>query len=549
MRDLRHLMRLARPWRFRMLLGIMLSVVVILSNVALLALSGWFITAMALAGMGALTLEFFTPAAAIRGLAVLRTFARYIERLVTHDATLQLLSVLRVWFYKHLAPLAPARLQHFRDGDVLARLRADIDSLDNFYLRILTPALAGLISSVVILIVLFWFSPGVAAIDAITLLFAGVIIPVVVVLRTGKSGKVITGLRATFQSAATDFVRGLGELQVAGAVGRQKQYLSQFSEDIIAAQRQQVWTGAVGNALSALAGQAGMFCTFVFLVAFAHISGITRSDCVMLLFAVLASTEAVAALPMAFAALGVTREAARRIFSIAELAPAVMLPESSQKPEHSDLAFSAVTMRYHPGHPAVLNNVSFHVPEGHCLAILGPSGAGKTTILNLIQGFWDCEQGSVLIGGCKVSSLSDDVLRQTISVVGQHSHLFNASIRDNLRLVAPDADDEALWQALACASLAEEVRAFPHGLDTLVGELGTRLSGGQARRIAIARAFLSHASVVLLDEPTEGLDAANTDMVLNSLKTLIKGKTTLLVTHQIQPLVLAQSRLVLDVKN
>jgi ABC-type transport system involved in cytochrome bd biosynthesis, fused ATPase and permease components len=152
----------------------------------------------------------------------------------------------------------------------------------------------------------------------------------------------------------------------------------------------------------------------------------------------------------------------------------------------------------------------------------------------------------VSIGGRPVRALSEDTLRQMISVVGQKTYLFNASIRDNLRLVAPDADDEALWDALARAALDDEVRAFPLGLDTLVGELGGRLSGGQARRIGIARAFLSHAPIVLLDEPTEGLDAVNTELVLNCLKELIKGKTTLLVTHQIQPLSLADSRLLLD---
>lgn len=546
MNDLRHLLRLARPWRWRMALGIGLSVVVILSNVALLSLSGWFIASMALAGVGALTLEFFTPAAAIRGLAVLRTFARYLERLVTHDATLRLLSVLRVWFYQRLEPLAPARLQGFRDGDVLARLRADIDSLDNFYLRILAPAIAGLISSLAILGVLFWFSPGVAVIDGVMLLLAGVIVPLVVASRTRASGHAVAGLRAAIQAASTDLIRGLGELQVAGAVARQAGHLSLLSHKLIAAQRQQAWIGASGSALSALAGQLGMFCAFILLVGAGHAGGIAGNDIVMLLFAVLASTEAVAALPTAFAALGVTREAARRIFSMAELTPAVVLPTRSEMPETFDLTFSAVTMRYAPEQPVVLDALSFRVAQGQCLALLGPSGAGKTTILNLIQGFWDCDKGEVLIGGRSVRNLSDEVLRQIISVVGQKTYLFNASIRDNLRLVSPDADDAALWQALTQASLADEVRAFPAGLDTLVGELGTRLSGGQARRIAIARAFLSHAPLILLDEPTEGLDASNTDMVLNALKELVKGKTTLLVTHQIQPLILADSRLVLE---
>ncbi|ECA5023916.1 TPA: thiol reductant ABC exporter subunit CydC [Klebsiella pneumoniae] len=547
MNELRRLMQFSQLWRFQMILGIILSVLVILSNVALLALSGWFITSMALAGMGTLSLEFFTPAAAIRGLAVLRTFARYLERLVTHDATLQLVSLLRVWFYQHLAPLAPARLHNFRDGDLLVRLRTDLDNLDNFYLRILFPAISGLISSIIILSALLWFSPGIAMIDAITLFFAGVVIPLVVVSLTKNSGNTITVLQADFLAAFTDFIRGFGELQVAGAVSRQKKYLSEYSKKIISEQRKQFWIGAFGNALSSLIGQIGMFGTFVFLVTIKATTGITASESVMLIFAVLASTEAITALPMAFSTLSKTREAAHRIFSIAELTPVLTLPETSKTPDCYDLTFSEVTMRYNPKHPVILETLSFHVPEGKCLAILGPNGAGKTTILNLIQGFWGCEKGSVSIGGSKVQELSDEVLRRMISVVSQQSHLFNASIRDNLRLVAPDASDDTLWEALRLASMAKEVHLFPNGLDTLVGELGTRLSGGQVRRIAIARAFLSHAPIVLLDEPTEGLDATNTDIVINSLKKLVKGKTTLLITHQLQPLALADSQLVLSV--
>jgi len=548
MNDLCHLLRLSRPWRLRMAMGVLLSVIVILSNVALLALSGWFITSMALAGVGSLALEFFTPAAAIRGLAVLRTFARYVERLVTHDATLRLLSVLRVWFYQQLAPLAPARLQDFRDGDVLARLRSDIDSLDNFYLRILTPAIAGLISAIIIVAGICWFSPSVALIDAAVLLLAGVVVPVMVASMTKSSGHQVAHVRSSAVAASTDLIRGLGELQMVGAVSHQTDHLRQLSQQLIGAQRQQAWMSAIGGTLCALVGQLGMFAAFVLLFRHGHASGITVSEIVMLLFTVLASTEAVAGLPGAFAALGTTCEAARRLFSMTELSPAIVLPESSPMPESSELTFTSVTMRYAPEAPVVLDQLSFTVPAGHCLAILGPSGAGKTTILNLVQGFWDTTEGDVLIGGHPVRDLSDETLRQMISVVSQKTYLFNASIRDNLRLVSPEADDATLWDALTRAALADEIRGFPQGLDTLAGELGVRLSGGQARRIAIARAYLSHAPIVLLDEPTEGLDAVNTELVLNCLKELIKGKTTLLVTHQIQPLSLAESRLQLDLK-
>lgn len=548
MNDLWHLLRLARPWRFRMAMGVLLSVIVIISNVALLALSGWFITSMALAGVGSLALEFFTPAAAIRGLAVLRTFARYLERLVTHDATLRLLSVLRVWFYQQVAPLAPARLQDFREGDVLTRFRSDIDSLDNFYLRILTPAISGLISAIIILAGLYWFSPTVALIDAVVLILAGVIVPCIVASLTKTSGNKIAVGRSAVQAASTDLMRGLGELQVVGAVSHQTDHLRQLSQQLIGAQRQQAWMSASGGAICALMGQLGLFIAFVLLFAPGQAGGLTPSEIVMLLFTVLASTEAVAGLPAAFAALGTTREAARRLFSMTELTPAIALPETSSLPESSELTFASVTMRYTPEAPRVLDQLSFTVPVGHCLAVLGPSGAGKTTILNLVQGFWDTTEGEVLIGGHPVKSLSEETLRQMISVVSQKTYLFNASIRDNLRLVSPDADDDALWDALTRAALADEIRRFPQGLDAMAGELGVRLSGGQARRMGIARAYLSDAPILLLDEPTEGLDAVNTELVLNSLKELIKGKTTLLVTHQIQPLSLADSRLLLDIQ-
>ena len=371
-----------------------------------------------------------------------------------------------------------------------ARRRSDIDSLDNFYLRILTPAIAGLISAVIIVAGICWFSPSVALVDAAVLLLAGVVVSVLVASITRSSGHQVARLRASALAASTDQMRGLGELQMVGAVSHQTHHLRQLSQQLIAAQRQQAWMSAIGGSLCALVGQLGMFAAFMLLFSHGHASGITLSEIVMLLFTVLASTEAVAGLPAAFAALGTTREAARRLFSMTELSPALVLPESSPLPESSELTFRAVTLRYAAEAPVVLDNLSFTVPAGHCLAILGPSGAGKTTILNLVQGFWDTTQGDVLIGGRPVRDLSEQALRQMISVVSQKTYLFNASIRDNLRLVAPEADDATLWDALTRAALADEIRGFPQGLDTLAGELGVRLSGGQARRIAIARAYL-----------------------------------------------------------
>uniref|UniRef100_A0A8R2BAM5 ABC transmembrane type-1 domain-containing protein n=1 Tax=Acyrthosiphon pisum TaxID=7029 RepID=A0A8R2BAM5_ACYPI len=315
-----------------------------------------------------------------------------------------------------VSPSCAARLQDFRDGDVLARFRADIDSLDNFYLRILTPAIAGLISSLIILAGICWFSPSVALIDAVVLILAGVVVPWIVASLTQACGNQIATVRSSVQAASTDLVRGLAELQMVGAVSHQTDHLSQLSQQLISAQRRQAWISASGGAICALMGQLGLFFAFILLFNTDHATGISASEIVMLLFTILASTEAVAGLPAAFAALGTTREAARRLFSMTELTPAIVLPETSPMPESSELSFSAVTMRYTPDAPNVLDKLSFTVPVGHCLAILGPSGAGKTTVLNLVQGFWETTAGDVSIGGRPVRALSEDTLRQMISV-------------------------------------------------------------------------------------------------------------------------------------
>lgn len=535
MHDLRRLIDLSRPWRGRMALGIALSVVVILSNVALLALSGWFITGMALAGLGLLHLEFFAPAAAIRGLAVLRTVARYLERLVTHDATFGLLSELRVWLFRQLEPLAPARIHDFRDGDVLARFKADVESLGNFYLKVLVPICAAAIASLSLLAALAAVSPKIALIELAALFLAGFAVPLAIRQTTAGQGSVVATERAALQAGSADLVRGLAELQVYGAVNERTSTMLATSARLIGAQRRLAWTTAAGNALSGLFGQVAVLAAFVALFATGGTPAAEASGHAMLLFAVMAGGEIVSAMPGALAAFGVARAAAARIFAIADIQPAVTFPDKARddgKVQHFDIAFKAVSMRYRSDAPLVLDTVSFALSEGQCLALVGPSGSGKSTVLDLIQHFWEPEAGEILIGGRRLGDIPDGTLRRSIAVVGQSTHLFNATIRDNLLLVRPDATDETLWAALTQASIDEEVRALPGGLDTIVGELGAQLSGGQARRIAIARAFLSDAPIVLLDEPTEGLDTANALRVSSAIGALIRGRTAIVVSHR-----------------
>ncbi|MDI7862744.1 thiol reductant ABC exporter subunit CydC [Rhizobiaceae bacterium n13] len=546
MKDILRLLRLFHPYRAWMAAGIALSVVVALSNVALLALSGWFIASMALSGLGNQMFNFFTPAAAIRGLAILRTIARYLERLVTHDATLRLLSALRVWFYGRLEPLAPAGLQSYRDGDLLSRIRADIDSLDNFYLRILAPVVSAAISTVALLAAMSFISMEVALINGLGLLLAGCALPLMAQRSGRRPGARLVTTRAALRASVTDSCRGAGELRVYGAVDRQGAHIDALGRALVADQRHLVRVRGSYSSLSMLAALISMWIAVIVIIPVIHAGVLAPAQLALVAFFVLSSFDVVASLPAAFQSLGETLAAARRIFEIADAEPVALDPDEQQPlPERFDIDMDALQMHYSPVAAWALDGISLHVPEGDALGIVGPSGSGKSSLLNVLLRFWDFQDGKAAIGGVPLRALTGEQVRSLCAVVAQQSHLFNATIRENLLLARPSASEEELREALRQAAVLDEVMAFPQGLDTYVGEVGARLSGGQARRITIARAFLKNAPILLLDEPTEGLDELSEQLVLNALKRLMRDKTTLVITHHPEVLTLVDRVVVL----
>ena len=537
MKDLLRLLKLFRPYRRWMLAGMALSTGVILANVALLSLAGWFITGMALAGLGLGTINFFTPAAGIRALAIIRAFGRYGERLVTHEATLHVLSGLRVWFYQHLEPLAPARLQFYRGGDLLSRIRADIDTLDNFYLRVLAPSVAAALGTLLMVGFMMMFSMHVALVDLAGLLLAGVALPLWAQHLGRAPGERTVARRSELRSAVADSVRGLGELRVYQATERQAVRIHELSRDLIAHQRKQARINALSSALTGLATQLSLWFALALTVALVAGHRLPGPDLAMIAFFVLASFEAVTALPLAFQSLGETVAAARRIFEIIDAAPVVADPVGeAERPLDFDLRVAGLRMRYGGSSAWALDDIDLVVPSGGRVAIVGPTGSGKTSLINVLLRFWDYQEGCVELGGRSLRELSGETIRGCCAVVAQQTHLFNTSIRRNLLLARPEATVDELHQALRQAHIFEEIMAFPDAMDTVVGETGTRLSGGQARRVAIARAFLKRAPVLLLDEPTEGLDAGAERAVLQALESLMVGRTTLMVTHRPQAL-------------
>ncbi|TAM12987.1 MAG: thiol reductant ABC exporter subunit CydC [Nevskiaceae bacterium] len=537
MKDLWRLLKLFGPYRRWLVAGILLSTGVVLANVALLALAGWFITGMALAGLGLGTINYFTPAAAIRGLAIVRSVGRYGERLVTHEATLRLLTRLRSWFYTQLEPLAPARLQHYHSGDLLSRMRADIDTLEHFYLQVVVPCAAAVLCALVMTAYLLHLNITVALALLAGLLLVGVALPLAAGRLGAAAGTQAVNRYSDLRAALADAVRGMAELHVYQALTRQATHIRDLGTTLVAAQRRMACIDAIGDAAAALATRITLWLALVMVIPLVTADTLGGPQLVLIAFFVLAAFEAVSPLPQAFARLGETRAAARRLFELVDAEPAVTDPhEEAPEPAAFSIDFHGVTLRYSDSAAAALDGVNLHVDAGECVGIVGTSGSGKTSLFNLLLRFHDFETGRIEIGGESIRAWRGATLRRWCAVVDQRTHLFNTSIRDNLRLAAPQADDNHLWQVLRQVALADEVAAMPQQLDTVLGETGTRLSGGQARRLAIARALLKNAPILLLDEPTEGLDAESERRVLQSLATVMHGHTTLLISHRLQAL-------------
>jgi ATP-binding cassette subfamily C protein CydC len=539
MRDLIRLWQLFAPYRGWMLGGFAVALITLLANVTLMAISGWFITAMAVAGATGVAMNYFTPAAIIRGSAIARTAGRYFERLITHEATLRQLAGLRVWFYRHLEPLAPARLMAYHSGDLLTRIRADIDALDNFYVRVLVPALVAVSAGLAFFLFTALFDLGLALLLLSTLVLAGVVLPAIVQALGKAPGQRIVQLQAELRQAGIDGTQGLSELLVYGAADRQARTLDRISRALVAEQDRMSQISGITQAATGLTANLTLWGMLWLGIPLVHDGALAPPQLAMLALFSLATFEAVAPLPLAFQQLASTLAAARRLFAIVDSEPAVTEPSSpSPTPPDTGLEITGLRFRYPGAERPALDGFDLHLPAGRRAAIVGATGSGKTTLFNLLLRFWAPEGGSIQLGGAPLEAFHGEDLRERIALVSQHTHLFDASIRENLLIAAPDAPQGLLEQACRSAQIHDFIAGLPEGYDTWVGETGVRLSGGQARRIAIARALLRDAPILLLDEPTEGLDAVTERALMAAVQQLMSGRTVLLITHR--PVALAQ---------
>lgn len=537
------LLKLCRPHYKAMLLGTFLASLTVLANVGLLAISGWFLASMAAAGIAGVHMNYFTPAGTIRFLAIVRTASRYAERLVTHNATFLLLSEIRVNMFATLSKLNNLDLAMSRSADLVNRLQNDVDALDKFYLNVLLPMLVALLTVPIIMLFMSAYNVNVALICFVGIIIIGVIIPAILSKQLDKNSHQETLLSAQLRAELSDTLTGLRELNIYQARNQQLTKCDQLSEQY----NQQLFIRhkALGNAdgLSLLIVQLAVLASIVTIVPLVFSGAMVNVELAMLSLFVLASFESVLLLPNAFIELPSVLKAAERLFILEDKTLSTNAASTTDiELLNKHWALSLNNVSYHYGQKQALNNVSFELPAKQKVAIVGRSGSGKTTLVNLLSSLWPLQQGTINLQSdneiISLHDLNNESRAKTLNILAQQHHIFDGTLSENLAYAAPDATSQQMIAALTQAELGGWFSELKQGLKTRLGTGGRNVSQGQSRRIALAQALLQKPAILVLDEPTEGLDNISKQAVMNSVLQLKEHASVLTITHD--PALLSQ---------
>ncbi|KQX09645.1 ABC transporter [Streptomyces sp. Root431] len=529
----------------RMALALLLGSLALGSAVGLMAVSGWLISR---ASEQPPVLYLMMAVTATRAFGIGRAVFRYAERLVSHDAVLRMLAELRVSVYRRLERIAPAGLRRTRRGDLLSRLVQDVDALQDYWLRWLLPVGAALVVGVASVGFTAWMLPEAGAVLAVGLLVAGVVVPAVGGAFARRAERRLAPARGALATAVADLLRGCAELTVAGALPGRVERTRKADQGLTSIASRQAAATALGAGLSAVV--CGLT---VAAAAFVGVQAVRdgRLDGVALAVVVLtplAAFEAVTGLPLAVQYRQRVRHSAERVFEVLDAPVPVHEPATPGTPpaDPFPLELTGLSARHAGQDRMALADFGLTLEAGRRVAVVGASGSGKTTLAQVLLRFLDVENGMYRIGGVPAWELDGDTVRRFVGLCAQDAHIFDSSVRENLRLAKVGASDEELRDALRRARLLDWVNGLPAGLDTLVGEHGSRLSGGQRQRLALARALLADFPVLVLDEPAEHLDLATADALTDDLLRATEGRTTVLITHRLHGLDAVDEVLVLD---
>ncbi|GGZ16824.1 ABC transporter [Streptomyces inusitatus] len=540
----------AEKQRGRFLLGLLLGSLALGSAVGLMAVSGYLISR---ASEQPPVLYLMMAVTATRAFGIGRAVFRYAERLVSHDAVLRMLAELRVAVYGRLERIAPAGLRRSRRGDLLSRLVMDVDALQDYWLRWLLPVGAAAAVGVASVGFTAWLLPEAGAVLALGLLAAGLLVPLLSGAVARRAERRLAPARGALATRLVDLLRGTAELTVAGALPGRLDGAREADRRLTRIASRTAAATALGSGLTALV--CGLTVVFA---ALAGVRAVAEGRLEGLLLAVvvltpLAAFEAVNALPLAVQYRQRVKRSAERVYEVLDAPVPVHEPAHPAAPPATafPLRVRGLRARYPGAEREALAGVDLTLRAGSRVAVVGTSGSGKTTLAQVLLRFLDAREGSYTLGGTAAAALDGDEVRGLVGLCAQDAHLFDSSVRENLRLARPEATEDELRRALADARLLEWVDELPEGLDTLVGEHGAQLSGGQRQRLALARALLADFPVLVLDEPAEHLDLATADALTADLLAATESRTargtaTVLITHRLHGLDAVDEILVLE---
>ncbi|MCT9076414.1 thiol reductant ABC exporter subunit CydD [Streptomyces fulvoviolaceus] len=533
------------PRRGRLALALLLASLALGSAVGLMATSGWLISR---ASQQPPVLYLMVAVTATRAFGIGRAVFRYAERLVSHDAVLRMLADTRVAVYRRLERLAPAGLRQTRRGDLLSRLVADVDALQDYWLRWLLPAGTALTVSAASVGFTAWLLPEAGAALAAGLLTAGVGVPLVTGAVARRAERRLAPARGVLATRVTDLLTGTAELTVAGALPARTAEARRADGTLTRIASRAATATALGDGLTALISGLTVAATALVgaqAVAGGRLSGVAMAVVVL---TPLAAFEAVLGLPLAVQYRQRVRRSAERVYEVLDAPEPVQEPERPRQAPASPfpVVVKGLAARHEGQDRDALAGLDLTLTEGRRIAVVGASGSGKTTLAQVLLRFLDADAGSYTLGGVDAYALESDDVRRLVGLCAQDAHLFDSSVRENLLLAKKGATEDELRDALKRARLLDWADSLPDGLDTLVGEHGARLSGGQRQRLALARALLADFPVLVLDEPAEHLDLPTADALTADLLAATEGRTTLLITHRLAGLESVDEVIVLD---
>lgn len=520
-----------KPLRGWILISTMTGFSTVAAGVGLLGTSAYLIASAAFHPSIA---ELSVAVVGVRFFGISRGVFRYLDRLVSHHVNFRLLSILRIWFYDCLKLLAPARLIHYQRGDLLSRAIGDIDALDQFYVRAVSPVISAIFATVGFSLLVGSWNVRLGWILAAGLSVTSFVLPALVYIFSQDPAKQLVDQRAILSQTMLDTLRGAAEMMV---FQQQEEELTQINRVSLQTNRAQVGLAhsqGLSNGMNAVLTQgtvALMLLVGIPLVRTGELDGIMLAVIVLI---TMASFEI--SIPIAQAAQfwESSLQAARRLFEMADQQPAIIEPVIPVSvPEKPNILIRNLSFQYHGNLPLAADHLNINLSYSRKIALVGENGSGKTTILNLLMRFWDCQPGEILIDGILVQEFSPKELRQRIGYVSPGGAIFQTTLRQNLLLANPGALDADLLRVLDSVQLGEWVQTLPDGLDTWLGASGLTISGGQLQRIQLARGLLMDAPIYLLDEPTTHLDVETENRLISLFRSIFQNRSLVWVTHRL----------------